>query len=109
MNLHYGETLITTPTSAHLLRRGRKLAPVSFVAVGDVGEHSGYVATMRGPIWPEGPGQTGWTYQDATGPHGCVLYEGPSEAEAQRELDEFLRCPAAEAGEYCYSHNPIRS
>lgn len=107
MHLHYGETLISTPTATRLLRRGRRPVPVTFVAVGDVGEHSGYVAPMRGPIWPEGPGQTGWTYQDATGPHGTVLYDGPSEAEARRVLDGFLRCSAAEAGAYCYTHNPI--
>jgi hypothetical protein len=62
---------------------------------------------MRGPAWPDGPGQSGWTYQDATGPHGCVLYDGPSEAEARRVLNEFLRCDAPEKGAYCCSHNPI--
>lgn len=79
--------------------RRLELAPPAtiFFAVGDVGAHDGYVTARVGPAWPV-PG--GWTYQDITGAHGTVLYEGTTREEAQRELDAWLVCD----DEHCYTH-----
>lgn len=52
------------------------------------------------------PDDDGWTYQQITGSHGSVLYEGDSEEEARDKLAAYLECDSMERGEYCYSHNP---
>ncbi len=77
-----------------------------FIAVGNNAEHSGFVTQLdRADIWTsDNPG--GWTYQDACGSHGTVLGEFDTEAEARSCLREFLVCPAAAVGSYCYTHNP---
>ena len=80
-----------------------------YVTVGDVGAHEGFVTGHAADdAWlPEHP--SGWTYQEVTGAHGTVLYEGPDVEEAQRVLDAWLDCPAARDGRYCYTHNPARA
>ena len=74
-------------------------------AVGNVAEHSGFLTYRDGPAMFADGTQTGWTYQDVTGPHGSVLCEG-TEDECKAALAEFLRCDAPSSGRYCYSHNP---
>ncbi len=60
-------------------------AKVTYFTVGDKADpRSGYTTHRRGPAFPH-PG--GWTYQDVTGAHGDILYEGASEEEAQAALD----------------------
>lgn len=78
-------------------------------AVGRTDEHSGHLAERDSDsIWcNENP--SGWTYQDITGAHGDVLYEGPSKEEAQSALDKWLECDAEAKGTYCYTHNRIQS
>lgn len=70
------------------------------------GEHSAHIQTVdMDDIWSNSnPG--GWTYQDISGPHGHA--DGPYDdlATAEEEMKDWLKCPRAEAGEYCYTHNP---
>lgn len=75
-------------------------------AVGDRGAHEGHITSeWADNAWVPG-NDDGWTYQQITGPHGAVLYEGPDENEARRVLVDWLKCDAMETGRYCYAHNP---
>lgn len=62
-------------------------AKVTYFAVGDRADPlSGYVTHRRGPAFPH---PEGWTYQDVTGAHNAVLYEGESEEEATAALAKY--------------------
>lgn len=70
-------------------------------------EHSGYVAKVdMDKIW-NNQNPDGWTYQDLTGPYGQVWEECDTSSEADKVLGDYLKCDAAERGEYCYTHNPL--
>lgn len=75
----------------------------TYFTVGDIAAHDAHVTYEDGPPWPA---RGGWTYQDITGSHGTVIYEGPSEADAEKARAEFMKCDAQENGAYCYTHNP---
>lgn len=94
-----------TPDRETTVRIARDAEMIHF-AVGDVAAHEGYVTKRHADdAWtPEQP--NGWTYQEVTGAHGRVLYEGPSEEKARAELDAWLVCDAPETGRCCYAHNP---
>lgn len=86
------------------------LAPIQkktvYVVVGETAAHDGGIGYMDpDDRWSnDNPG--GWTYQDVCGAHGHVLLETEDKEEADRALAEWLQCPAAERGDYCYTHNP---
>jgi|SRR6187549_4303916 len=85
---------------------GLKLLTPLFAVVGDIAAHDGGIAD----VWEEerwsNDNSSGWTYQDLTGSHGTVLLETQDRTEAERALSDWLKCPAAERGDYCYTHNP---
>ena len=80
-----------------------KMSETTYFAVGDHAAHDGFTTSRAGPAWPA---EGGWTYQDVAGPHGNVIYEGASEADAVAALNAFLVCDAPTTGAYCYTHNP---
>ena len=87
-------------------QRRATMAELIHFAVGDIAAHEGFTTKRHADdVWtPEN--ESGWTYQEVTGAHGRVLYEGPSEEKARAELDAWLVCDAPSSGAYCYSHNP---
>lgn len=76
----------------------RPRAPRVHFAIGDIAAHEGHLASRRV--------DDDWRYQELTGSHGTVLYEGASYFAACRALDKWLECDAEETGAYCYAHNP---
>ena len=61
---------------------------VTWFAVADIAADVAWVTSAVGPAWPAAGG---WTYQQITGAHGTVLWEGEGpdareEAERQAEL-----------------------
>ncbi len=75
-------------------------------AVCDVAAHEGHITSeWADNVWGSGH-ESGWTYQEVTGAHGRVLYEGPDEEEARAVLAKWLECDSPEKGTYCYAHNP---
>lgn len=84
-----------------LLERRRDDSPAKIhFAVGDIAAHDGHLSSVRA--------EDDWRYQEITGAHGTILYEGPSREQARRALDEWLECDAPKTGAYCYTHNPSR-
>lgn len=80
---------------------------LKYIVVGDIGAHDGHIEIVEmDDIW-NGENPTGWTWQDITGPHGSVIGECDTEAEAKQVLGDFLHCDARENGRYCFTHNPF--
>jgi hypothetical protein len=78
---------------------------MEYIVIGNIGKHNGWIEEVDpATIW-SGSNPNGWTYQQLCGSHGTVLGEYQTEAEAQERLNEWLQCPAAERGDYCYTHN----
>jgi len=75
----------------------------TFVAVIDVAAHEGGVVGPLGAAWPA---EGGWTEQELCGAHGQILIEHTDRAVVEAALVEWLDCPDARAGRYCYAHNP---
>ena len=79
---------------------------IKYFVIVNRGEHSGFVDDVdMDKIW-RADNQNGWTYQQLTGPHGQVWGTYDTKAEARLELKKYLKCDAAERGDYCYTHNP---
>jgi len=78
----------------------------TFIVVGDIAAHSGFVTEeFAEDIWSsDNPG--GWTYQHVCGSHGTAIGEFTTRKEAEECLREFLKCDSVDNGTYCYSHNP---
>lgn len=78
---------------------------MSYIVIGNIGAHDGWIEEADpANIW-SGENPNGWTYQQLCGSHGTVLGEYTTHSEAQTHLSDWLRCPAAERGDYCYTHN----
>lgn len=67
--------------------------------------HSAFIATVDMDDMRSDDNRDGWTYQQISGPHGNA--DGPYDTltEAKAVMKEWLVCPRAERGEYCYTHN----
>lgn len=68
-----------------------------FVVVVNSAAHSGFVAEIDNSPRAKA---------EICGSHGTIIKESMIKTEADRVLAEWLRCPAADNGYYCYTHNP---
>ncbi len=77
-----------------------------YLVIVDDGAHDGFIQEVDiANIWHSG-NPDGWNYQDHCGAHGRVLDECENEGKADRVLGNYLDCPSAKEGRYCYTHNP---
>ncbi len=78
-----------------------------FIVVVDDAAHDGFVEEVElDRIWT-GNNPDGWSWQDVCGAHGTVRDRCDTREEANKSLEEYLVCHAAEEGRYCYTHNRI--
>lgn len=77
-----------------------------FIVVVDDAAHDGFIEEVDlDDIWT-GDNPEGWTWQDICGP-GSIHGKHDTREGAEKSLEEYLVCSAAEEGRYCYTHNRI--
>lgn len=80
---------------------------VWYFVIKDRAAHDAHIVDVyMDDIWTS-DNQSGWTYQEISGPHGNA--DGPfsSLEKAKEELDRWLQCDSVKNGTYCYTHNRI--